>query len=317
MFNAAPPRVDVLLATYNGAKYLDQQLASIEAQTCGDWRLIARDDGSRDATREILARFRLRHPDRVVLIEDAETRLGPAQNFHRLLSCSTAEYIAFCDQDDVWRPIKLGRLIGLVETAVNPRLPLLAHSDLELIDHASHTIARSMWKYQFVDPSRCGVAQLLAQNVVTGCACLINAALREKALPIPKEAVMHDSWLALVAAAVGKILWTRDPLVQYRQHGGNDVGARKWGLRFFLTHGRRALGRRAVEAMRREIAAQARALARHAAVADLRLSRERLAMLQQVGAIETTPRWRRAAILLRHGVLRTGVLRNANLLLRL
>ena len=99
--------IDILLATYNGETFLDEQLDSIAAQAHGDWRLIARDDGSSDRTPEILEAFRMRHPGKVVVLEDGDGNLGLVQNFSRLMAHSDAPYAAFCDQDDVWMPEKL------------------------------------------------------------------------------------------------------------------------------------------------------------------------------------------------------------------
>src|SRR5262249_54654542 len=105
--SAADSTIDILLATYNGAAYLEEQLASIEAQAHPNWRLIARDDGSSDRTADILAAFRTRHPGKVTIVRDADGNLGLVQNFSRLMEASTAPYAAFCDQDDVWLPEKL------------------------------------------------------------------------------------------------------------------------------------------------------------------------------------------------------------------
>ncbi len=98
--------VDILLATYNGAAFLEAQLDSILAQTHKNWRLVIRDDGSTDKTPEILEAFWTRHPDKANVLRDADGDLGLVQNFSRLLEHVSAQYAAFCDQDDVWKPEK-------------------------------------------------------------------------------------------------------------------------------------------------------------------------------------------------------------------
>src|SRR5262245_40587271 len=104
---AADSTIDILLATYNGAAYLAEQLDSIEAQTHPNWRLIARDDGSTDGTLAVIETFRARHSEKVVVLRDEDGNIGLVQNFSRLMEASTAPYAAFCDQDDVWLPEKL------------------------------------------------------------------------------------------------------------------------------------------------------------------------------------------------------------------
>lgn len=101
------PLVDILLATYNGAKYLPEQLASLESQTHGDWRLIVRDDGSSDGSLDLVRDWAVETGSDLVVLEDGESRLGPAQSFGQLLARSDAPYFAFCDQDDVWLAEKI------------------------------------------------------------------------------------------------------------------------------------------------------------------------------------------------------------------
>ena len=253
-------RIDILLGTYNGAAFLEQQLDSIAAQSHGTWRLIARDDGSTDGTTEILTAFQARHSDKVVLLEDRDGNLGLVANFSRLMEVSDARYAAFCDQDDVWVPEKLklclARMRGL-ERDHSAGLPLLVFADLEVVDQNLQTIHKSFWQSQGLRPERCNVlSRLLLQNVVTGCTVLMNRALLRKAAPIHPAAEMHDWWVALTAAAFGVAGFVSRPTVRYRQHGQNIVGARSMALamlpqltrQFFATYGtnRRKILRRFV-----------------------------------------------------------------------
>jgi glycosyltransferase involved in cell wall biosynthesis len=222
--------VDVLLATYNGARFLSELLRSIEAQTHPDWRLIVRDDGSNDDTPAILAEFAHRHADRVRLVRDGRRRLGACGNFAALLEASEAPYFMFCDQDDVWLPEKIAALLHSLqqlETRRGSQTPLLVHSDLVLVDDALCILHQSYWRYaRLLYPSaRRSPARLMLRNYVTGCALIANAALRRAALPIPPEARMHDWWVALVAAVLGEVAEHRTPTVLYRQHQKNELGA--------------------------------------------------------------------------------------------
>jgi glycosyltransferase involved in cell wall biosynthesis len=220
----------ILLATYNGARYLPQLLESIAAQTESRWRLVIRDDGSTDATRDILADA-ARRDRRLLLIEDALGRQGVSRNFSLLMRHALelgASYAMLADQDDIWLPHKLAHsweLMRQAEDAAPALAPLLVHADLSVVDERLSMIHPSMTAYAGMnrrpsDPLR----TLLVYNFVTGCTVLLNRPLLEAALPVPAAAVMHDWWLALCAAATGQIHYLPQPVALYRQHDDNTVG---------------------------------------------------------------------------------------------
>lgn len=224
----------ILLSTYNGAPYLASQIDSLLAQTCKGWHLLVRDDGSTDATSEILAAYRDRSPDRITILPPDGLRLGAAASFSALMDAADADYFMFCDQDDVWMPDKIERTVALMASLEHKHgfaMPLLVHTDLAVTDANLTPVAGSLWSFQHSDPVG-GVAlnRLLVQNAVTGCTVMINRPLRDLALPLPADAVMHDWWLALVAAAFGAIAHLQEPTVLYRQHGSNDIGATGFNL---------------------------------------------------------------------------------------
>ncbi len=228
------PPIDVLLATHNGADFLDAQLRSLREQSEQGFRLLVRDDASTDATPALLEEWSARWPGKMELLDGGGLRLGACGSFAALLARSDADYAMFCDQDDVWLPEKIARTLGkmtAVERESGPDRPLLVHTDLAVVDASLRPLAPSYWRYQHLDVRR-GVTlnRLLMQNVATGCAAMANRALVRKAVPIPAEAVLHDWWLALVAAAFGRIERLDEPTVCYRQHAGNQVGAVRWDL---------------------------------------------------------------------------------------
>jgi glycosyltransferase involved in cell wall biosynthesis len=303
--------VEIVLATYNGERFLPEQLASLERQTFVAWRLIARDDGSTDGSRSCLAAFRARHPEKVQLIEDTDSRLGPTQNFGRVLARTSADFVLPCDQDDVWAPDKTAKLVELAVRRERPGVPLLVHSDLAVVDEALRPIAGSFWAYQFIRPERCRWPQLLVDNVVTGCASLINRPLCEAALPIPPEAILHDRWLALVAALTGEIHWLAEPTVQYRQHARNDTGANAWSVGQAAAHGGRL--RKSGE-YRRRIAAYRRQAAAAADLSATFRDPNARAVLREFATLGDRPYPGRVRFLLRHRIMKTGLLRNLGLL---
>lgn len=227
--------VDILLATYNGARYLPALLASLDAQTFTEFRVLISDDGSSDGTDSILRNWASFASVRQVRILEFPTRAGGARgNFARLLASSDADYVLFADQDDVWHPTKLARTVDALrhlEAQHGAHTPCLAFCDLRVVADDLTVIHPSLRAFQELDMTA-GLRppHLLMENVVTGCAMGINAAARQLALPVPDTAIMHDWWLALCCAFTGQIAVIADALIDYRQHAGNDVGARHWSL---------------------------------------------------------------------------------------
>ena len=250
--------VDVLLATYNGARFLHQQLQSIDAQSYGDIRVVLRDDGSNDGTLDLLKDWASKTKHTCLILEDADTGLGARGNFARLLDHSDRPYFMFCDQDDVWASDKVERAVATVrfaEAELGEALPVLAHCDLTVVNEDLGEIAASFWQsqgYGAVSVERSPTADrvrrsLLLRNFVTGCAMIGNAALRDRANPVPDDSAMHDWWLALVAAYTGEIRAIDQPGLRYRQHGSNSLGAKDWSasgvVRRILTEPRAAASR--------------------------------------------------------------------------
>lgn len=298
--------VQILLATYNGMHFLESQLDSILRQTYSDWYILARDDGSIDGTVQLLDHFAVCYPNRIKVIQDHEKGLGARGNFARLLEHASAPYVMFCDQDDVWKPYKIEMLIEKMlqlETFMESSTPILVHSDLEVVDKDLNTIAKSFWRYQYIRPeSNQGWNTLLVQNTVTGCATLINRALYQKALPIPVEAIMHDWWLALVAAVFGHLEALPQPTVCYRQHMTNDTGAKAWGWRTIV--------RKAVEARRSIEKTQRQARAFSERFGDLTPR-----AITQYGRLNEMGVLSKRAFLLRNRIAFTGWIRNLGFLL--
>ena len=304
--------IEILLATYNGASWLDAQLDSIAAQTWEDWKVTARDDGSSDGTLDVLGAWGARHPGRLRVLDDGRGRLGAALSFSALLEASSASRVAFCDQDDVWMKDRLqvaADALGSLESAHDPATPLLVHSDLAVVDAGLRPLAASLWHHHHLEPQDVSLRRLLVRNVVTGSTVLLNRPLADLCLPIPAEAAMHDWWVALVAAAFGKITHIAAPTVLYRQHDANRIGAAGVGVRSSLGVLARA-GR--VARYYGRTRAQARAfLDRYAQ----RLCDADRATLEAYCALEglkaPARRWRQ----LRGGFTDSGFLRNAALAL--
>ena len=233
-------KIAVLLSTYNGEKFLGEQLDSLLAQSHKNFILVVRDDGSRDRTVSILESYASDHPERIHLISRDGVNMGASASFafladyviksKELLGLKSI-YMMFCDQDDTWFPEKIEKLLAaMLATEANngSTLPIIVHSDLEVVSEQNMVIAKSLISYQGLEIERNSFPNLVISNLVTGCTALINEPLAEKALPIPEKAIMHDWWLALVASAFGKLVYLDTPLVHYRQHGNNTIGAKEF-----------------------------------------------------------------------------------------
>jgi glycosyltransferase involved in cell wall biosynthesis len=249
------PEVQVLLATFNGERFLREQIDSILAQDYENVRVLARDDGSSDGTVEILRDYAERFPRRFQVMQSGATTEGAKENFLLLMKASTADYISFSDQDDVWLPekVRLTRhAMDKLEARWGTDIPLLVFTDLQVVDDKLNVLHKSFWAHMNIDPGRINrLAELLVQSVVTGCTAMLNRRLVELSLRMPHEASMHDRWIALLASVKGKSSVVKAQTVLYRQHDRNVVGIGRNAIgteernRPFLERVRRPSGARA------------------------------------------------------------------------
>lgn len=220
--------IDILMAVYNGEKYLSQQIDSILAQSSRDWHLYICDDGSADRSYDIVLDYAQRYPEQITAQKN-ETPSGSAcANFMGMLKKSKAEYVMFSDQDDFWLPDKVRLTFEKMKQMeqVYGDCPLLVHTEMEIVDSELNRISPSFTRFQGLNPKCNTLNRLLCQNNVTGCTVMINRRLADLVKDAPAEdMLMHDWWIALAAAAFGQIGFVDKPLNQYRQHGGNQLGA--------------------------------------------------------------------------------------------
>lgn len=305
--------IEVALATYNSAPFLPELLDSLFAQTNQQFTLIAADDGSSDGTLDILARYASRYPGRIILLPRNTRPIGARGNFARLIDHAAADFLLPCDHDDVWLPNKidltLKRMLAL-EAAHSPETPLLVHTDLIVVGPELEVLGPSFFRYADIDPARNDLASLLTANVVTGCAAMANRALYERARPIPPVALMHDHWLALVAATFGAIAAIDEPTILYRQHGGNTIGA--WGM------GRALLIRRIGETLfsdskRKVMMGYSRQAAALLARFGEQMSADARRRSGTLADLWSFSRWRRFALLRRSGMGLRGFVRSVAL----
>jgi glycosyltransferase involved in cell wall biosynthesis len=222
------PAISVALCTYNGAEYLPEQLQSLAAQTQKPDELVVFDDASSDGTIFILRAFAASNPGFEVRIEQNTTRHGSSQNFQRAIAACRGSVIALCDQDDIWEPEKLALIAA--EFRKTPTLGLV-FTDAEICDDACRPLGYRLWQsVGFTPAMRRRLASgrafevILRQNVVTGATMAFSSALRDLVLPVDNLWV-HDGWIALLASAVAPVAVLPRPLVRYRQHASQSIGA--------------------------------------------------------------------------------------------
>jgi len=224
--------VEIALATFNSALFLRELLESLFRQTYQDFTLLVSDDGSTDSTLDIVAEFQGRYSDRIKRVGLGQRAGGACANFSRLIDHLTADYVLFCDHDDVWLPNKIALSLDRIrfaEAQQGAATPLLVHTNRSVVGPNLEELDLSVSSYMRINPARSVLPTLLIENTVQGCTTIINRALYERARPVPRETIMHDHWLALVAAALGKIDYIEESTLLYRVHGENVCAPKPWG----------------------------------------------------------------------------------------
>ena len=230
-------RVSVALGTHNGARYLREQLESILAQSHGVDEIVLSDDASGDGTVELAEQVLSEHratdaATPVLVVKRNPVALGVTPNFEQTLRAASGDLIALCDQDDVWHPDRVER--ALAEFDGRPGLDLVA-AEARLVDETGAPLGSSLLETLGVDDAtrtRLGTdaafGELLKRNLLTGATMLVSRALVERAAPFPASWV-HDEWLAVVASVGGGIAVVAEPVIDYRQHGANQIGVSRLG----------------------------------------------------------------------------------------
>ena len=305
-------RVSIVMSTYNGEKYLEEQLNSILSSTYQDIDLYIHDDGSTDRTMEILAGYSDRDPERIHVYRN-EVNLGYTLNFLHGVCDTTADYIMLCDQDDVWKPDKIRNTLKRMrhmEAQFGKEVPIAVFTDAEVVDGCLNKLHDSFFRSGKLNPRKTDLAHILMENKLIGCTVMINASLRRilKSRSMPKMARYHDWWIALIAAACGKIGFLPEQTILYRQHRANVVGSRS-----FLSYVKDRISslekqRKAVLALEKQ-AEEFLELYRDYISEDRKQIIHDFAYLQEEGFI------RKRMIIHKNGYLKTGLIRNLGLMI--
>ena len=304
--------IEVVMATFNGARWLPDQLASIRAQSLRADRILVRDDGSSDATCHVLEHAAADGLP-IKVLPAHEGHMGAVASFGCLLGQTQANYVLLADQDDLWHPQRVRRMVAAVQEAERstPARPVLAFSSVKLMDDAGKVLDRDLWRFRRMDSSKmCDFPTCYQTGGIPGCAMLLNRALIDKALPIPRQALMHDFWLHLVAAAFGRVIHVQEAWTYYRLHDSNAVGLLDSSPRALLNWALRrpVASLRHVSAQLRRSQEQAHAfLDRYKDELHPHLAQE----VQAYANLDHVPYLRRRITALRHGWRRADMIRTA------
>lgn len=220
--------VAIVMATYNGEKYVEEQIESILASSYQDFELFIYDDGSKDNTLSILRSYELQNPSKVHVFQN-EKNQGVVLNFLQAVSRTTMDYAMFCDQDDFWKPNKITQTLKRMrhmEAQISKCTPLAVFTDAVIVDQNLNVLKSSFFCSNHLNPRKTDLPHILMENKLIGCTVMINCALRKvlQSYPLPNHAKFHDWWVALIAASMGKIGYVCEGTLLYRQHEGNVVG---------------------------------------------------------------------------------------------
>lgn len=240
--------IAILMATYNGEKYLREQIDSILGQDNHDWHLYIHDDGSTDNTLEIIEGYASRYPDKVSALR-YESQGGALNNFMSLLLCVESSYYMFSDQDDVWDNNKISlsfESIKQIEARESGQKPIIVHSDVRVVDSELNLIHPSYREYGHIYPEMVTSFDNCVINITLGCAMCFNAKAREVSIDRPwTKALMHDGWVTTRTFAENGIVYAMPQvLMHYRNHGCNTVGAidgNRFTIMYRLKHFREML----------------------------------------------------------------------------
>lgn len=281
--------IGIALCTFEGARYLDEQLESLSAQSRRPDLVVIADDGSKDGTLDRVASFARRAPFEVRVLEPEANPLGPTRNFERAARLLTTELVAFCDQDDRWHADKLERQAAALDRDPGATLVLC---NARLVDGEGRSIGRELWSTLGFrcppsrDLSALVDAWLVRRTLAFGFTMLFRRSVLEVALPIG-EGWGHDNWTAMVAAGLGRVCLIPEPMADYRQHGAQVSSATPVHQSAFLAPARHGL--RATPASYDALAD--RLAEAHGAPALVRVLRAKGAHLRVRESIGTGP-WR-------------------------
>lgn len=220
--------VEILMSTYNGEKWMDEQIESFVNQTYTDWRLVVRDDGSSDDTVKKLYKWQEKLKKKMKIIEGEN--VGVVKSFEMLLARCKTEYCMYSDQDDYWKPAKMEMTLNQMkmEEKNHPGKPVAVFTSVDLVDGELKPLGKTYFQQNKLDfPFAKRFNNVCVCCPAAGCTMMLNWRARRLVLPFSEHALMHDWWIAARVAKKGVLSVLEIPTMLYRQHENNVCGARE------------------------------------------------------------------------------------------
>lgn len=224
--------VKIVMCTYNGAEYIEEQLKSINNNSLTDWELFIADDNSTDDTLSIVRKFKSKQEQPVHIVSNNK-RMGVALNFLNM-ACQVGremaeeDYLMFCDQDDVWDDDKIEitcREMERLTQCYGSKIPLLVCGDVRVVNENLELIASSFHRMNHYNIKKLDLPHLMMENKIQGCTTMINKTLIDMMVQLPRKVCMHDGWCGFIAAVFGRISYLDKTTMMYRQHNKNISGS--------------------------------------------------------------------------------------------
>ena len=328
-------KIHIILATYNGEQYLRRQLDSI-LQSYEDFCLHIFDDGSTDATAEILQEYRTMCPNRIkvqfnaqnlgctrnflnglktayeeIKAEDAMAESGATDDISGKQHASARHYFMFCDQDDIWYPEKLSitqKAMRKLEKKYGSDIPLLVFTDAVVTDADGKEIAPSFIAQNKLNPYAVSTARILTENKCIGCTSMMNETLVKLLTEVPQAARFHDWWMALLATSFGRMSYLNRKTLSYCQHGNNVVGVQK-----FTSYVKQRLF--SLKKQKEMLLATQQQAAEFLTIYGDVLTEEKAETIEIFATLSEQSFMKRRVSIIKYGFFKTGLVRNIGLLL--
>lgn len=301
--------IDIIMASYNGEKYIKEQIHSILNSSIQDFKINIYDDGSNDATIDILEQLENQYKDKIKVYKNSNNK-GVTRNFLEALSTSSANYIMFCDQDDYWLENKIEITLNKMKDLEkkHPNKPLAVFTDTIVVDEGLNTIYPSFFKASNLNPEAISLEKLLMENKLIGCTVMINKEVRQvlNNISLPKEAKFHDHWIALIAASMGVIGYIDKGTLLYRQHGDNVVG--NLNFKNYLKDRIKT-----IKQQKQSLIVLQKQANEFASLYKDSLSKEAYKIIIEFSKLRNYNYFKRIYTLMKYGYYKTGILRNIGL----
>lgn len=303
-------RVNIIIAHYNGKKYIGELIDSIQNNSYKNIRITICDDGSNQDSLECLEEYRKKYPDTIEVHKNTSNR-GVILNYLEAVKRCEDDYIMFCDQDDVWLPDKIEITLNAMKKAEkdsSKRVPTAVFTDAKVVDADLNVLNSSFFGSSGMNPDKHSLGELLMENKLIGCTVMINSETKRMLRPLPKHARMHDWWIGLICESFGRIVYVNKPTLLYRQHEDNVIGNQSFLTYFF----NRISNLKKQKAALLDIEKQA---AEFYSIYKGILRESDKKLVYQLASLNKYGWIKRRIIILKNGYLKSGIIRNIGILL--